>query len=86
MIEVSKRLTFYKQNTLSSLDNYLRVYIQNLEAFKALAEPLVSFNKKYKNYSNPNNLNIKLSMETKQKSADWYLDLKRVIATTSKLL
>jgi hypothetical protein len=46
----------------------------------------MSFNKKYKYYSNPNNLSLRLLNDIKHKSSDWYTDLKRTMTLSTKII
>lgn len=84
--DFQKRLQASKMVLFSQLDNYQRLYVQNMEAYRNIIEPLASFNKKYKYFSNPNNFSIKIFNEIKRKSSDWYVDLKRVMTLTTKII
>ncbi len=53
-------MLYNKQNMLMQLDNYQKIYIQNMQSFRNMMEPLVTFNKKFKYYSNSNNISLKL--------------------------
>jgi predicted TIM-barrel fold metal-dependent hydrolase len=55
-----RKLQASKNVLFAQLDNYQRLYVQNMEAYRGIIEPLVSFNKKYKYFSNPNNFSIKI--------------------------
>ena len=59
-MDITKRVGTYKQSILAAIDNYLQIYVQNMEAYKLIVEPLISFNTKYKYYSSVNNLGLKL--------------------------
>ncbi len=86
MQELQRRLVANKMAVFGQLDNFQRLFIQNLDTYRALVEPLVSFNRQYKYYSNPNNFSIKLYSEISRKSIDWYNDLKRVMTLTTKII
>lgn len=84
--DFQKRLQASRMALFLQLDNYQRLYVQNMEAYKTIIEPLVSFNKKYKFFANSNNFAIKIFNEIKRKSIDWYVDLKRVMTLTTKII
>lgn len=74
-----------KQCTLASLDSYQKTYSQNIEAYRQMIEPVVTFSSRSKYYSNPNSISLKLLAEIKRKSIDWYLELKRIMTFATKL-
>lgn len=69
----------------SQLDNFQKMYIQNMDSYRALVDPILCFNHKLKYYVNVNNISMKLLAETKRRSVDWYLDLKKTLAAVGRL-
>ncbi len=50
-----------------------------------MVEPVIVYNSKSKYYSNSSSFSLKVLAELRRKSADWYLELKRVLTVASKI-
>lgn len=83
--EFVRRLQQHKLGIFAQLDNYQKAYVQNMEAYRALVEPVVTFNTKSKYYGSPSSISLKLLAEIRKKSVDWYLELKRVMTVVSRI-
>jgi len=68
------------------LDAYLHAYTSNMEAYRALTDPLISFERRLKYLSNPNCLSMRMLAELKRRSTDWMFEIKRTLAGTVRLL
>ncbi len=84
--DFQKKLTAGRQAIFQQLDNYQKQYVQNMEAYRQLVEPLLSFNRRYKYYANANNLSIRLFGEIKRRSTEWYVDLKRTMTLSTRII
>lgn len=49
-------------------------------------EPLILFNRKYRYYANTNNFSLKILDEIKHGSSDWYVELKKVLTLSTKII
>jgi hypothetical protein len=83
--EFSKRLQAHKLGVFAQLDNYQKLYVQNMETYRAMVEPVITFNGKSKYYASPNSISLKLLAEIRRKSVDWYMELKRVMTVVSRI-
>lgn len=81
-----KRLQAHKLGIYSQLDGYQKLYIQNMEAYRAMLEPIITFNTKSKYYCSAGSISLKLLAEIRRKSAEWYLDLKRIMTVASRVV
>lgn len=84
--EFQKRLAASKQLILNQLEAFQKIYIQNFESYRVLMEPLVLFNKKYRYYANTNNFSLKVLDEIKHGSSEWYVELKKVLTLSTKII
>jgi transketolase len=84
--EFVKRLQSHKQAMHNQLDNYHRTYMQNMEAYRALLEPILTFHGKFKYYCSASSISLKLLSEIRRKSTEWYLDLKRIMTVASRVV
>jgi hypothetical protein len=57
-----------------------------MDLYRTLVDPIVSFNRKLKHYSNSNTISMKLLAELKKKSSEWLLDFKKITTVASKHL
>jgi hypothetical protein len=84
--EFMKRLQTSKMAVFAQLDAFHKMYVQNMDGFRAQVDPLVNFNTKLKYYVNVNSISMKLLAEMKHGSADWYLNLKKTLLAVGKLV
>lgn len=47
---------------------------------------MLAFSRRYKYYSNANNLSVKLFTEIKRRSSEWYVDLKRTMTLSTRII
>jgi|JI61114C2RNA_FD_contig_51_776094_length_939_multi_1_in_0_out_0_1 hypothetical protein len=85
-LEFQRRLQSTKQTMFQQLDTYLQAYSSNMEGFRSLIDPLVSFERKLKYMSNPNCLSMRMLAELKRRSVEGMIDLKRTLNGTVRLL
>jgi len=75
-----------KQDFAHRLDDYKKLFTNNMDYVKKECFELLTFQNSLKHYNNINNFTLKLVTETERRSQEWFQQQKKVLFRTSQIL